>query len=1049
MHNTIFNNYKKQLFFAALFLCLISSFTLAQSKSKNQPLYFIENKGQVGDQFHKPRPDILFAATDGELVFHLKNNGISYQQYRIDKWEMEPDYRFPDFDKNKKTRKVPTLQTIYRTDVEWVNCNTNCIIEKLIPKDGYDNFYMAACPNGATEVNSYQQLVYKNIYNGIDLKWYNKNGYLKYDYIIAPGANYKNIQLTYSGAESLSINSYGELVITTPLGKIVEQAPLVKQNNKILKSAWKIEKNNVSFFIENYNPALSLIIDPGVRIWGTYYGGAGDEVILRTVIDPTGNVYAAGHTNSIGGTFIATAGSHQSAYGGGVDNAFLAKFNSSSVRQWGTYYGGPVREFGICCTLDPTASNIYMSGHSLSNTGNIVATPGAHQTSNGGIFDAFLVKFNTNGIRQWGTYYGDSGSDFGMSCATDALGNVYLAGKGDVSTGTVIATASSHQPTFGGLEDAFLVKFNSSGVRQWATHYGGTGTDNGYFCVTDAQNNVYLSGFTDCTNTLVIATPGSHQTTYGAGGLDAFIVKFNSNGVRQYGTYYGGSGEDRGYGCMVDANNYVYLTGKTSSGNNISTTGSHQAFNAGGNFDAFFVKFSPTFQRHWGTFYGSTGDEVGYGCAIHSTGQLYMAGYSTSSTSTLIATPGAHQTTYGGGVYDAILVQFDTAGVRLWGSYYGETGDDLAYTCNTDNALHVYLNGTTNSTAPNSIATSGSHQSAFNGGWSDGFIAKFYDCPTPLAPTNTTSANALNFCAGGSATLNVLSTGTVSWFSTATSTNSIGSGTTFITTTLTAGTHTFYAEANTCTVSATRTAISITVNPLPSLTVAANPTLVCAGKNATLSVSGAPTYTWDNSATNNIIVVTPSVSTIYTVTGTSALNCNATKTISISVYPLDPVSLTASSYTSCLTIFGGTPIALTGSPTGGSYSGPNVSGPFLNPTALGIFNPVYTYTNSTNGCQNSATISIQVFSCLGVDENNTLLNSILIYPNPSKGVVVVQTNSDDEKTISITDIRGRILKTVNSKEKNVSIDISDFASAIYLLKLSAPIGSKEFKLIKE
>ena len=97
------------------------------------------------------------------------------------------------------------------------------------------------------------------------------------------------------------------------------------------------------------------------------------------------------------------------------------------------------------------------------------------------------------------------------------------------SSGTVIATAASHQPVFGGIEDAFLVKFNSTGVRQWATHYGGVGIDNGYFSALDAAGNIYMTGFTDCTNTVVIATAGAHQVVNG-GGVDAFLVKFNTNG---------------------------------------------------------------------------------------------------------------------------------------------------------------------------------------------------------------------------------------------------------------------------------------------------------------------------------------------------------------------------------------------------------------------------------------------------------------------------------------------------------------------------------------
>ena len=107
----------------------------------------------------------------------------------------------------------------------------------------------------------------------------------------------------------------------------------------------------------------------------------------------------------------------------------------------------------------------------------------------------------------------------GRSCATDASGNVYLAGYTDSTTG--IATTGAHQTTYGGgVYDAFLVKFNSSGVRQWGTYYGGTGYDDGYSCATDASGNVYLAGSTN--STTGIATTGAHQTTSGGGPMMPF-----------------------------------------------------------------------------------------------------------------------------------------------------------------------------------------------------------------------------------------------------------------------------------------------------------------------------------------------------------------------------------------------------------------------------------------------------------------------------------------------------------------------------------------------
>jgi hypothetical protein len=83
----------------------------------------------------------------------------------------------------------------------------------------------------------------------------------------------------------------------------------------------------------------------------------------------------------------------------------------------------------------------------------------------------------------------------------------------------------------GGTWDAFLVKFNGAGVRQWATYYGGSANDEGYSCATDGSGNVYLAGFTLSTNNI---SSGGHQNTFGGGGNDAFLVKFNNSNASTF-----------------------------------------------------------------------------------------------------------------------------------------------------------------------------------------------------------------------------------------------------------------------------------------------------------------------------------------------------------------------------------------------------------------------------------------------------------------------------------------------------------------------------------
>jgi hypothetical protein len=272
--------------------------------------------------------------------------------------------------------------------------------------------------------------------------------------------------------------------------------------------------------------------------------------------------------------------------------------------------------------------------------------------------DAFLVKFNSSGVKQWGTYFGGISADEGNSCTIDALGNIYMTGVTFSSSG--IATAGAHQTANAGYTDAFLVKFNSSGVRQWGTYYGGVGPDDGFSCTTDASGNVYMTGQAQQQMAASgIATPGSHQSAYGGGYNDAFLVKFDSNGFRQWGTYYGGSLGDSGNSCTIDAFGNIYMTGWTQSSTGIATAGAVKIVISGPS-DVYLVQFDLNGVRQSGTYYGGGDIDIASSCATDASGNIYITGHTQSNSG--IATAGAHQTVDGGvgsSYNDAFLVKFN------------------------------------------------------------------------------------------------------------------------------------------------------------------------------------------------------------------------------------------------------------------------------------------------------------------------------------------------------------------------------------------------------
>lgn len=779
-------------------------------KIASQTITFTENKGQVGDQNYKPRPDVLFSGSANGLSFHLLRGGIMYQLSRVDSWK---DEEFTTF---AEARKIPDQSTLYRLDVNWPGANQNAEIIKDKALPGFSNYYTAVCPNGVQNVKAYTGVTYKNIYRNIDLHYYEKDGQLKYDYLVAAGADFRQIALEIEGAEKISLNAKGELVITTPLGDIIEQAPLVQQKERILPSKWVISRDNgkiIRFEIEDLNPNEAFVIDPVVtREWSSYYGGNNTDEVYSCTTDKKGNVLMAGYSNSTGG--IALVGGHQGFLTGSWDG-FLAKFDSGGQRLWATYFGGTSYERvnGICTDA---LESVYITGYTNSNLNGGISTPGSHQPNFGGANeDAFIAKFDKDGARQWSTFYGGHNSDIGTACVVDRFGDLYVTGYTDANNGTSIATGGGYQTTLSGLTDAFLVKFTSAGQRLWGTYYGDAGVQQGFGCATDTLGNIYICGRTGPGAT-ILGSVGSHQTAFGGGTSDCFLAKFNTYGVREWGTLYGGSQAEEAFGCATDIFNNVYMTGYTRSTSAIATPGSHQPSYSAVE-DGFLVKFDETGQRLWGTYYGGIYGDRSFACFTDLLGNVYFSGIAVSAGPNVIATTGSQQTAEGGGGYnDAYLVKFNPNGQRQWGTYYGGSNNDVGRSCAGDNFGNLYMAGYTSSPVSPLMVTSGAHQTTF-GGNNDGFLAKYVECP-PQEPVSSTPAANLNICENETAILTAIGASSIYWYADPTGGAALTIGSTFTTPALNAGAYTYYAEASSsCGPSAVRVAITVNVNVCTSI----------------------------------------------------------------------------------------------------------------------------------------------------------------------------------------------------------------------------------------
>jgi len=883
-------------------------------------LTFTENKGQVVDTRGNLRPDILYTAEANGAMLYFRSNGVSYVFPKV-----EADYRTKDM----------SITSLYRMDLELVGANPSVRVVSEDATEERSNYYLGHCPQGIVGVNSYRKIVYKNVYDKIDLVFYttsdDKGQALKYDFVVQPGGKVSDIRLRHAAAEQLRVARDGKLEAINSYGKVVEDAPYVYQasasSRTDVKSSFNLKDGVVTFNVDNYDATRPLVIDPVSRQYSGYWGGTGLDRGFGVSADGNGNVNVVGLTQA--GSFPATVG--QTNFGG-ISDAVVVQFNKNGGRNWSTYYGGSGIDQAFAVDTDDN-NNVVFTGYTGSS--NFPGTSGCNNC--GG--DVFVVKLGSNGAAQWSRLIGGSANDQGYAIMTDGGNNVLVTGQTFSTDFTV--TPDAAQLNNRGARDAFLVEFSPSGTLSYSSYYGGRNDDQGFGIDIDAAGAVVIAGLTASDN-LQGVSGSSAQSTFG-GGTDMFVAKFSANNALQWATYYGGASNDQAWAATFDYDGNVVVAGETVGSGFTATSGALRTSNSGSasSKDAVVLKLTSGGSRVWATYFGGSADDDARGINVAPNNNVYITGLTGSSDIRFTNPSGNFYQGSKSDNNDAYVACISASGnSQVWGSYMGGEGNDLgrAIDVKHDNTnAYIFVTGQTSSF---SFPTLNAAQTS-RAGNDDIFVAQFAEALSSTNPcTLDATANGASFCQGGSGTLSASATGASGAVNFAWNTGATGASLNVSV----AGTYTVTAtDASGCTDVATAVA---SVSSIPSASISGAGTF-CGQATLTASPSGA-SYSWSNGATTQSITVNASGNYSVNVTVAGCGSASASASVTINNGPT--VSLSANGATSICP--GGNVVLSANSISGASYTWKRngdvvaTTGTSYNAVSEGS----YTVEASVNGC---------------------------------------------------------------------------------------------------
>lgn len=359
----------------------------------------------------------------------------------------------------------------------------------------------------------------------------------------------------------------------------------------------------------------------GDLLWARSAGGTGSESGSAIAVDKDGNVYVSGTLFSTAdfdpgpATFNLTTS--------GVDDIYVLKLDAAGNFVWAILMGGTGTDLSRAITVD-ASGDVYVAGGFQSSPADFDPGPGTFNLSAVALFDIYIVKLSSAGTLIWAKQASGSGSEIAMGVDTDASGNVLATGNFQVTVDFDPGPDVFTMAPGGGADNAYVLKLDTHGDFLWAVQMGGSSDDTGNAIITDADDNIYLTGAFQGTADF---DPGAATFNLAsAGGRDIFVSKLTSAGSHAWTMAMGGTSGDYGDWIGLDASQNVYVAGKFSGIADLDPGTGVSAFSSAGGMDGYMTKLDNHGNLLLAYTMGSAGTDYISG-AVASDDEIFSAVY--------------------------------------------------------------------------------------------------------------------------------------------------------------------------------------------------------------------------------------------------------------------------------------------------------------------------------------------------------------------------------------------------------------------------------------